>query len=147
MNRFTGSLAIITTISYHNYKIAITITHNQLTLFRYPWAKFHTQWTLLTDTRLTSQLLNSSSLLLACCCSLFQHTTDWLTETRHRLPLYSLGTDHAKKTQPFYCCITSYVTSQRVDWSASRCRTTDNTENLFCPCIPTWLPVNKLYIH
>jgi uncharacterized protein YceK len=30
MNRFIGSLEIVTTRSYHNYKI--TITHNQLTL-------------------------------------------------------------------------------------------------------------------
>jgi hypothetical protein len=31
MNRFIGSFANVTTLSYHNYKIAITITHNQLT--------------------------------------------------------------------------------------------------------------------
>jgi hypothetical protein len=33
MNRFIGSLEFVTTLSYHNYKI--TITHNQLTVFRY----------------------------------------------------------------------------------------------------------------
>jgi hypothetical protein len=30
MNRFIGSLAIITTLSYHYFEIAITITHKQL---------------------------------------------------------------------------------------------------------------------
>jgi hypothetical protein len=29
MNRFIGSLAIVTTLSYHYFEIAITITHNQ----------------------------------------------------------------------------------------------------------------------
>jgi hypothetical protein len=38
MNRFIGSLAIVTTLSYHYYKIAITITQNQLTLSRYKTA-------------------------------------------------------------------------------------------------------------
>jgi hypothetical protein len=38
MNRFSGSLVIVTALSYHNYKIAITITHNQLTLSRYKTA-------------------------------------------------------------------------------------------------------------
>jgi hypothetical protein len=30
MNRFIGSLPIVTTLSYHNFKIAVTITHKQL---------------------------------------------------------------------------------------------------------------------
>jgi hypothetical protein len=30
MNRFIGSLALVTTLNYHNYKIAVTVTHNQL---------------------------------------------------------------------------------------------------------------------
>jgi hypothetical protein len=38
MNQFIGPLAIVTTLSYHNYKTAITITHNQLTLSRYKTA-------------------------------------------------------------------------------------------------------------
>jgi hypothetical protein len=38
INRFIGSLAIITTLSYHYDKVAITITHNQLTLSRYKTA-------------------------------------------------------------------------------------------------------------
>jgi hypothetical protein len=36
MNRFIGSLATVTTLSYHNYKMAIT--YNQLTLSRYKTA-------------------------------------------------------------------------------------------------------------
>jgi hypothetical protein len=32
MNRFIGSLAIVTTFSNRYYKIAINITHNHLTL-------------------------------------------------------------------------------------------------------------------
>jgi hypothetical protein len=74
MNRFIGSLAIVTTLSYHNYKISITITHNQLTLSRYKAAL--SEVSLLTATKLTSQFLNSSSLLHACCYSLLQPTTD-----------------------------------------------------------------------
>jgi hypothetical protein len=35
MNRFIGSLAIVTTLGYHYYKIVVTITQNQLTLSRY----------------------------------------------------------------------------------------------------------------
>jgi hypothetical protein len=32
MNRFIGSLAIVTTLSYHNFEIAITITQTIITL-------------------------------------------------------------------------------------------------------------------
>jgi hypothetical protein len=38
MYRFIGSLAIVTTLSYHNYKFGIPITHNQLTLSIYKTA-------------------------------------------------------------------------------------------------------------
>jgi hypothetical protein len=38
MNIFIGFLPIVTTLSYRNYKIAITVTHNQLTLSRYKTA-------------------------------------------------------------------------------------------------------------
>jgi hypothetical protein len=38
MNRFIGSSTVVTTLSYHNYVIAITITHNQITLSRYKTA-------------------------------------------------------------------------------------------------------------
>jgi hypothetical protein len=63
MNRFIGSLAIVTTLSYHNYKIAIT--HNQLTLSRYKTALSNiSQLTHNEHYRLpltsTSQLINLS---------------------------------------------------------------------------------------
>jgi hypothetical protein len=45
MNRFIGSLAIGTTLSYHYYKI--TETHKQLTLSGLT-DELHTHWTLLT---------------------------------------------------------------------------------------------------
>jgi hypothetical protein len=53
MNQFIGSLAIVTTQTYHSYKIGITITHNQLTV----WLIAHNEHYRLPLTA-TSQLLN-----------------------------------------------------------------------------------------
>jgi hypothetical protein len=47
MNRFIGSLAIVTTLSYHSYKIALT--HNQLTLSRYKTALSEVSHTVNTE--------------------------------------------------------------------------------------------------
>jgi hypothetical protein len=35
MNHFIGTLTIVTTLSYHYFETAVTITHNQLILSRY----------------------------------------------------------------------------------------------------------------
>jgi hypothetical protein len=51
MNRFIGSLAIVTTLSYHNYKIAIT--HNQLPLSRYETALSGVSYTMNNSQLLT----------------------------------------------------------------------------------------------
>jgi hypothetical protein len=68
--------------------------------------------------------------------------------------LYNFGTDHAQKTQPFYCCMTSqfgvprdlYPGRPLARWLLP---STDHTENLFCPCLPKQLPSNELqrYVH
>jgi hypothetical protein len=50
MNRFIGSSPVVTTLSYHNFKIAVTVTHKQLwhspdktksSTVEVPWAKFY----------------------------------------------------------------------------------------------------------
>jgi hypothetical protein len=56
MNRFTRSLAIVTTLSYHNYKIAITITQP---IDTFQWTDSFLTPTATPDTR-TSQLTNQS---------------------------------------------------------------------------------------
>jgi hypothetical protein len=60
---FFGSLAMVTTLSYHNYKTAIT--HNQLTLSIYKTAFSKVSLTMNTTdcrSRLTSQLLTDKSI-------------------------------------------------------------------------------------
>jgi hypothetical protein len=58
MNRFIGPLTIVTTLSYHYFEIAVTVTHNKLPLFRYKTALSE----LISDTDChsihTSQLTN-----------------------------------------------------------------------------------------
>jgi hypothetical protein len=46
MNRFIKSLAIVSTLSYRNYKIAINITHKQFTL-----SKYKTAWNGVSNTQ------------------------------------------------------------------------------------------------
>jgi hypothetical protein len=42
MNRFIGSLAIVTTLSYHNFEIVVTVKHNKVfSTTELPWAKFY----------------------------------------------------------------------------------------------------------
>jgi hypothetical protein len=49
MNRFIGSLAIVTTLKYYSYKIDITITLNQLTLSIYKTALSEVSHTMNTE--------------------------------------------------------------------------------------------------
>jgi hypothetical protein len=81
MTRFIGSSPIVTTLSYHTFKIAITITHNYNTL----------------QITVTHKIKFSTFHILNCLERRFM--TDW------RIPLnslhsflYRLGTDHAQKT-------------------------------------------------
>jgi hypothetical protein len=49
MNRFIGSSPIVTTLSYHNFKIAVTVTQTVITLSRYEYNKVFNSWTALND--------------------------------------------------------------------------------------------------
>jgi hypothetical protein len=58
--------------------------------------------------------------------------------------LQNLGTDHAQKKQPFYCCVISQSgLSRNLDPGRPSTRwllpSTDNIENVICPCLLTQL--------
>jgi hypothetical protein len=116
VNRFIGSSLVVTTISSYTLKITVTIAH----------VTSHTKSSNSSSshTAVPSELRNSSEV-----------------NSHSRILSYPLGTDHAQKTQPLYCCMaqntqkTSHViTISPVHLFADCCLATSN-------CWVTWSEV------
>jgi hypothetical protein len=114
VNRFIGSSLVITTISFHTLKIAVTIAHVTSHIKSSNSSSGHTAAPL--------ELRNSSEVNFHSC-----------------ILSYPLGTDHAQKTQPLYCSvaqtthqISRVITISPVHWRADCCLATSYKRSSYC---------------